>query len=152
MELRFRPRMGHLGKVTVLLSFLICQSGFGLEFVAQDQAKDLAKKFSAARALTNNEVSKFADRDWKCDMYGMRTRLQVERDVRLYRFTGSGQKWTNLGAQMIQDYEMEPDGFIGRRGRLIDLVKSGSDNTLIAQLSLDSTVLAYSVCRAGPVL
>lgn len=144
--------MGNLGKVAVFLSFIFCQSGFGLEYVAQDQAKDLARKFSAARALTKSEVAKFADRDWKCDMYGMRTRLQVEREVRLYRFTGSGKKWTNLGAQMIQDYEMEPDGFIGRRGRLIDLVKSGADNTLIAQLSLDSTVLAYSVCQASPVL
>lgn len=85
-------------------------------------------------------------------MYGMRTRLQVERDVKLYRFSPSGRNFINLGAQMIQAYGIEGQGFIGRRGKLTDLVKAGPEDTLIAQLSMGSAVLAYSVCKATPIL
>ncbi len=150
--MRFETVMGCSGKVLSFILTLLSCSVAALEFVPQTQAKDLAGQFTQARALTESEVKKYADRDWRCDMYGMRTRLQVEREVRLYRFSPTGKQWTNLGAQMIQEYSVEKTGLVGRKGKLSDQVRMASDNRLVAQLSMDSQVLAYSICHLAAAM
>jgi len=144
--------MGIWEKLTFIGLMALSASTNALEFVPKDQAKELVGRFSEARPLTEEEVQKFADRDWRCDMYGMRTRLQVEREVRLYRFSRHGKQWKNIGAQMIQDYKVESSGFVGRKGKLNDRLRIVGGDTLVAQLSMDSTVLAVSVCRIGAVM
>ncbi len=150
--MRLQFRMGSLGKAIAVISILLSWSAGALEFVPSTQAKDLEGRFSQARALTEVEIKKFADRDWRCDMYGMRTRLQVEREVRLYRFAAAGKQWANLGAQMIQNYEVEKSGFIGRKGILSDQVRIVGDNQLVAQLTMNTEVLAYSICHLSSAM
>ncbi|MGE3386495.1 MAG: hypothetical protein AB7K41_07185 [Bdellovibrionales bacterium] len=133
-----------------------------IEFISKDQVRQLSQEFASARAPKPEEIKALSEREIKCDMYGVRTRLQVERDVRLYHFKSISPKttqWDNQGAQVVQQYQIEDNGLIGRQGTMKDEVRLDKKNQVVAELSLlrpasasegESTtpvVLAYSKCR-----
>jgi hypothetical protein len=152
------------GLSLIIFMFLFGGRAMGIEFVPQVTAKALAGDFDRARPLTESDLRKFKDQDWLCDMYGMRTRLQVERGVRLYRFAATGDasgtgagaiasaKWKNLGAQMVREYSVSGAEFSGQEGPVVDQIRLKKDGKqLVARMSLSDqtkgkSVLAYSVC------
>lgn len=80
-------------------------------------------------------------------MYGVRSRLQVKRDVNLYQWNGN----SNAGAQLVRTYRVENNMIIGNSGPIEDQLKLNSKGQLISQLSLtkpERQILAYSVCKS----
>lgn len=80
-------------------------------------------------------------------MYGVRTRLQVKRGVKLYNWKKSD--WQNDGAQIVRDYQAGNNGLIGSTGKLEDEVKINAKGKLISRLTLTEPkreVVAYAVC------
>lgn len=119
-----------------------------LEYVSPTQRKLLQKTF-----LTSSfKVSAKVQGKWKCDMFGMRTHLQVQRDMELYDWS-QGEKpnlWTNQGAQPVSAYKVSHGTLTGTHDRFEDQVKYTDDGRLISQLSVvtpNRMVVAYSLCR-----
>lgn len=85
-------------------------------------------------------------------MYGVRSRMQVQRQVKLYRFRQLPNSPTiqNSGSQVVSSYKLENNNLVGRDSRLEDQLRLTAEGKLISRLSLRAaaspTVLAYSIC------
>lgn len=145
-------RKGYLPSLILFLlltAALADHASGSLEYVTPEQRAELAKKFEEAEFSNHAE---FRHRQWTCDMYGMRTHLQVKRGVKLYRWNDD-KTWTNSGAQIVSDYKLKDQSLIGIKNGLEDRIKMTGSGQLIARLSItqpESRVLAYSVCTATP--
>lgn len=122
-----------------------------VEFVSAEEAQRLKADFGRAHALSKKVLNDLIGRDLKCDMYGVRTRLQIERDVMLYRFHNKDRIWENQGAQVVHNYRISESDFVGRHGGLTDKIRFAKGR-LISELTISTAqsnpvVLAYSVCN-----
>lgn len=80
-------------------------------------------------------------------MYGVRTRLQVKRGVKLYRWNSAS--WHNEGSQPVEDYKPDVSELVGLTPRFEDRVRVTKDGHIISQLSVthpSRQVVAYSLC------
>lgn len=136
-----------------LLSFALLASLTGqaseLEYISQTKASELGTQFTDANTPAESLLN--SKKNWNCDMYGVRTRLQVQRGVKLYAWTSEDGAWKNSGASPVSDYRMSKGTFSGRNAKIEDQIRITSEGHLISRLTTaDDThkVLAYSVCTA----
>lgn len=122
-----------------------------IEFIGEAKKSQLAKQFKNARFSVTTDFKTLKNQAWTCDMYGVRSGLQVQRALKLYRWApGKGSKWHNEGAQVVTDYTAKSEALVGVKKRFEDQVKLTSDGQIISRLSLRAppqTVIAYSVCQ-----
>ncbi len=119
------------------------------EYISPERRQELETEFnsSAVKPLVKSELK---HKKWTCDMYGVRTRLQVQRNVKLYSWQND-KTWENSGAQVVVSYTEDEKSLLGRTERFEDRVKMKSNGELISQLSLvkpEREVIAYSVCKS----
>jgi hypothetical protein len=136
---------------SIIVFLFICASAMAaeLEYLSPERQHELENQFQSARFDSANNAEKLRNREWSCEMYGVRTRLQVQRDVKLYRWPSDS--WNNLGAQILSDYKAEPSALVARSARFEDQVKLTTEGRLVSRLTLNSpgrTVIAYSVCKS----
>lgn len=141
-------RNGILPSLFLCLSFVYGLSGYALEmeYVSPGKKLELETQFEKAE-FSSKSADTIKQKLWTCDMYGVRTRLQVKRGVKLYNWKKSD--WHNEGAQIVRDYQAGTGGLIGSTGKLEDQVKINADGKLISRLTLTEPkreVVAYAVC------
>jgi hypothetical protein len=129
----------------------LCQA-LDMEYVTDQQRQQLETLFSASDFSPHEDSAKMAGKSWTCDMFGVRSHLQVQRDVKLYDWSEvKGDVWNNRGAQLISSYRSEGKALVGHSERLEDRVKITKDGRLISRLSArtpQKVVIAYSVCKS----
>ena len=128
----------------MLFGFLV--QAMEMEYISPETKTELEREFAKAE-FSSKAAAAIKQKVWTCDMYGVRTRLQVKRGVQLYNWKQDG--WHNDGAQIVRDYTAEPSGLTGAKGPLQDEVKLNSKGQLISRLSLtrpEHQVVAYAVC------
>ena len=134
----------------ILCASLAGHASGELEYISPSFKTELEKTFDQAEFSNRVPVR---GREWTCDMYGMRTRLQVKRGVKLYRFDeGREETWHNRGAQLVEDYRLADGRLTGTRRQLEDQVKVTPQGKLISRLSVlepERQVVAYSICTAA---
>jgi hypothetical protein len=140
---------------SALLTFALIGSLAGwaadLEYISPEQTKALADQFSGARLTEKDQQLLKTKKAWSCDMYGMRTKLQVQHGIKLYQWKSGSPDWTNTGAQPVAAYKLDNGTLVGKSNRLEDDVRMTPSGRLISRLTLASrpnTVLAYSVCSS----
>jgi hypothetical protein len=143
---------------TYLSSFILTTALLGslasavdLEYITPEQSSALADQFSTAQ-LTDADQSTISHKPtWTCDMYGMRTKLQVQRGLKLYDFSKDHGSLKNTGAQPVENYSYDKDALVGKTSRLQDRIRMTASGQLISQLSVvnttPNTIIAYSVCH-----
>lgn len=134
----------------VLLLSLAVHAESSFEYVSPDQKAQLEKDFREG-SLSPTQQSELLQKTWSCDMYGMRTRLQIQRGLKLYQLVDDKSGVKNNGVQLIAHYNKESGQLIGRDGRFEDQIKMTARGQLISRLSLSAgshDVLAYSLCKA----
>jgi hypothetical protein len=137
-----------LGSILLLLAGMASHAD--VEYIAPEQRETLEKLFQQAEFQPARDTKKINEGKWTCDMYGMRTGLQVQHGVKLYKLASAGGEWHNEGAQLISSYKAAPHELLGQSARFEDHVKLTADGRLISQLKLnstDKTVIAYSICK-----
>ena len=132
--------------LSILLIFFASFAGATeLEYITPARQKELSRAFDGATSVRPTG-------SWTCDMYGVRTNLQIQRGVRLYEFgLAPSETVKNSGAQPVGEYSKTSTGWIGKTTRLEDEVRVTKDGKLLARLTLTEgsrSVLAYSVCQA----
>jgi hypothetical protein len=119
-----------------------------MEYISPEKKQELEMQFDKAD-FSSKSVSTLKQKVWTCDMYGVRTRLQVKRGVKLYNWKAESD-WHNDGAQVVRDYKNVGGKLIGSTGPLEDQVKLTSQGRLISRLSIakgpEREVVAYAVC------
>lgn len=138
-----------------MLATLIFLLGTGagaanFEYVSPDQKAQLEKDFQEA-SLSDLQKTELITKKWTCDMYGVRTRLQIQRGLKLYQLADDKSGIKNNGVQLITHYNRESGQLTGRDDRFEDRIKMTARGQLISRLSLSSgtrDVLAYSLCEA----
>ena len=120
-----------------------------MEYVSPEQKAQLVKDFEQAKVETAEGL---LNKKWNCDMYGVRSRLQVQRNVKLYSFKRdfSG-AFKNYGSQVVADYKSDSRGLLGLNDRFEDQLRMTPSGQLISRLSLrqpEPIVLAYAVCKS----
>jgi hypothetical protein len=121
-------------------------SATSFEYIDSQKKTELSQTFASARSPTKAEIQK----SWNCDMYGVKTSLQVKRNVALYSFAEGKGAYENTGALPVPDYKLLNNKFIGKSKNLSDEIKIDSAGNLISRLSSGedgAEVVAYSVCK-----
>lgn len=135
--------------LTVALLSSLTGHAADLEFISHEQTEKLATDFNKAAEATDALLT--AKKEWSCDMYGMRTRLQVQKGVKLYNWSHASESWMNSGASPVAEYRLEKGVLKGKSERVEDQVRLTPDGKLISRLSTHGEsprVLAYSICTA----
>lgn len=121
------------------------------EPISPEKRQELEHEFD--KALMKSEAAlAIKQKIWTCDMYGMRSKMQVKRGVKLYQWKNEND-WKNSGAQVVSNYKTSDNSLSGETDRFEDQVRLTSKGQLISRLSLtrpERQVLAYSVCSAQP--
>lgn len=143
------------GLVGTLLFLVSLAGGLGhavdIEYISPDQHAELERQFEASAQGTVNPQA-IAHKKWLCDMFGVRSRLQVKKQVALYNFEASEKAtWKNHGSQPVSSYTVTAEQLVGREKSLKDIVRLNREGQLISQLSSNDPqprVIAYSLCTA----
>lgn len=144
-------RLGFLFFIFGLLSSRL-GSATSFEYIGADTRSQLERDFREAHAPTAQALRK----KWSCDMYGMRTHLQVKRGMVLYEFSNASSdassELTNLGRHNVRAYRLTQDGALGETEKLTDTIKITSQGKLIARLyakmeGREPLLVAYSTCE-----
>ena len=128
----------------LLLSLIA--NGLEMEYISPQKNKELEELF-AKSSFEAKKSATIKQKEWTCDMYGVRTRLQVQHGVKLYRFKSDS--WRNSGSQPVEDYRPEAKELLGQAQRFEDRVRITESGQLISQLSVTQParqVVAYSLC------
>jgi hypothetical protein len=143
---------------TLILSSCLCgrtvASAAELEYITPERQHVLEQQFDhAAFQGTHEEQKRLAEGQWSCKMYGVRSHLQVQSNLKLYKWSApDGQAWHNGGAQLVSEYKPAAGALIGTHERFEDQVKLTKDGQLISRLSVNSpdakVVVAFSICDA----
>ena len=121
-----------------------------VEYISPEKHAELENLFNSAEFRADKDPQTIEAHQWKCDMFGARSKMQVQRGLKLYDLKMSGSDWHNDGAQVISDYQAGELALIGHKDRFEDQVKITKDGQLVSRLSLNNaakTVIAYSVCK-----
>jgi len=140
-----------------------------IEFIPDQEIARLQTEFSRLPVPSNNNVEQsLIGRSWLCELYGVRTRLQVERNVSLYQFSRAKNALANRGSYPIANYRMDHRGLAGRTSNLEDIVRLSVDGkSLMSELSVPAEknpgpasdpitrsalsplrqVIAYAICK-----
>lgn len=135
---------------TLILLMAMGAGATGFEYVSPEQKAQLEKDFQDA-SLSDLQRTELFGKKWTCDMYGVRTRLQVQHGLKLYQLVDDKNGVKNSGVQLIARYNKESGRLTGRDDRFEDQIKMTARGQLISRLSLSSgthDVLAYSLCEA----
>lgn len=145
-------------KASLLSLFLLCANPAiaaveDPEFVSQAQVDSLLLQFNSAKS-TVDQTLLATHPQWTCNMYGVRSRLQIRRGLSNYNWSRQDDQWSNSGELPVGRYVQAKDGLqgTGERGVRDDVRQLGKDK-LIARLSRQDspdTILSYSVCTATP--
>ena len=122
-----------------------------VQYISPLEQSELEKLFQEARFSPAQDSLTLTNTGWTCAMYGVRSHLQVQRDLKLYKWAivDGAKNWINEGAQPVSAYRVEANALVGRKDRFEDQVKITKDGRLISRLSLTTpakTVLAFSLC------
>lgn len=127
----------------------------GLEHIETSQVHQLKTVFEAAESVDSEKLLSLKDSKWTCDMFGMTTRLQVEKNVKLYHFTQDSDEsgaLKNRGAQLVKVYKSSKE-LKGANGSIHDQIRIAKDGKLVSRLELlgpksqTPRLLAISVCK-----
>lgn len=158
----FAPRMvGRariaLNSIAFCLLFLggIISHAIEFEHISLQKKADLESEFEKAK-LEASDAPQVESKKWTCDMFGVRSRMQVQRNVKLYSLKRDGLgAYANTGAQVISSYSALNGSLQGKNERFEDQVRLTGNGQLISRLSLrgqdapgSSTVIAYSICKS----
>lgn len=141
-------RNGYLSSIILCLGLLLSliANGLEMEYISPEKSKELEQLFAKSTFEVKKSES-IKQKEWTCDMFGVRTRLQVQRGVKLYSF--KKESWRNSGAQLVEDYKPESKELLGRADRFEDRLRVTDKGQLISQLTVTSPirqVVAYSLC------
>ena len=147
--LKLAMRNGCLPSIIMCLGLTLSLVGHAieLEYIGPDKKQDLEVQFAQAD-FSSKDAAKLKQKKWTCDMYGVRSGLQVKRGIKLYHWNN---EWHNDGAQVVREYQSKDGKLTGQNDRFEDQVRLNSQGQLISRLTLikpDRQVVAYSVCDA----
>ncbi len=126
---------------------------YAIEFEHISLAKkaELERQFEAAKLAAGD--GQIEGKKWLCDMFGVRSRMQVQRNVKLYSLKKDALgSFSNSGAQVVSSYTPHNGTLQGKNERFEDQLRLTTDGQLLSRLSLRGhdaapTVIAYSICR-----
>lgn len=135
---------------STLFLFGVVAHGMDMEFISLQQKAELEQRFAVAK-FEMGDVAKVTNKKWSCDMYGIRSRLQVQRKVNLYSLNKESQSgaFVNSGAQVVSQYTSKDNILKGQNERFEDQIRLTAEGQLISRLtSLKPvpSVIAYSIC------
>lgn len=124
------------------------------DFISQSTIQKLESTFQRAQNIRLKNKDLLTQTQWRCSLYGVRSQMQVEKDLRLYAFTKTAKDtFKNDGSQVIREYSFSNTDLQGQSGDLLEKLRMTSKGELIGQLlfgySNTSRIIAYSLCTAG---
>ncbi len=130
------------------LLFLSASEGYSLNlnYVSPETKKSLESDFQKASHLAPKLDRSF----WVCEMFGMQTGLQHEKDIPLYQFAARSRGLQNHGSSPNSDFSLNPSKteLTGKGDQITEYIRFKSDKTLISQIVHKSSekTLAYALC------
>ncbi len=143
-----------------------------VEHVSKQQIESIKVVFDRAQSNSGGEIasetvlklSDLVNKTFVCDMIGVSSRMQVEKNIKLYRFGVIDNKGelANNGAHFIRAYTSSGKFLRGQKGNLVDEIRAIGPDAFVVRLSIHSApsaqasketpseprVLAYSRCVA----
>src|SRR4051812_16191916 len=119
-----------------------------MEYISPIQKQQLVDDFEHAKL---EQADALANKKWSCDMFGVRSRMQVQHNVKLYSLSkGPSGSFRNQGAQAVSEYRLQNGVLSGKSGKFEDNLRVKPNGQLISKLTVlqpEPVVIAYSVCN-----
>lgn len=148
------------GRVYLLILFALMffsvRAAFGaveekpLEFLSKAKLTEFNKQFneSSSTKIDQNKIEK----EWVCDMYGVRSRFQAEHGIHLYAFKAAkdSKDLENSGAHIFKSYKMSEakTELVGEKNALKETIRWTKKGELLSKLETSSnTLVAFSTCK-----
>ncbi len=139
--------------------FLSSAHAVEISFIEQQELQILTNSFESAKTLKSDNLKDILGPIWTCNLFGTRTRMQIERNLHLYDLSQSGSKteFANKGAQVIRNYSFSKGSLIGKKENLKETLRLSSEGNLIGRIehldpeSKKPIILAYSSCTLKSV-
>jgi hypothetical protein len=144
-------REKHFVWMTILIAGLILglwqslANATEIEYIPKEKRASLHLQFENAKPMSTVKGA------WTCDIYGMRTNLQVIHNLKLYDFSPALKTTENRGAQIVQVYENSKGEMSGKTDKVVDQLRASPKGELVSKLtdSHSGDVIAYSVCHSS---
>lgn len=124
-----------------------------LTYVAPETRQELKALFEASHHPVPSEHKSL----WNCEMFGMRTGLQYEKDLDLYSFTkkAGGKEVINDGLSPNRSFELKrgKTELFSQGTQVAEYIRFPSDEVLISKMVHVPTqkTLAFAKCRKTPL-
>lgn len=122
-----------------------------IEHVSDAKVAELEQLFSIGAPAEKSRIQKLHQSLWSCDLFGVKSRMQVIRDAKLYSFLVEGSSIKNLGSQEVKSYSILAGELTGSSARISDQVRFLSRNHLISKITTKSETpeaLAFAICKS----
>lgn len=118
-----------------------------IQVISEGKIQSLEADYQSAASPSVNQLRK----PWNCNLFGVRSRMQVQKHDKYYDFTGDNSVVKNGGLAPMRQFNMTSNEWSASNGRWTERLRITSDGTLVSQLSAadDGRVLAYVHCQSG---
>lgn len=123
--------------------FALC---LNLNYVSPETRQQLVEEFERSK----NPLPAIIQGLWTCEMFGMQTGLQHEKDLKLYSFTqNTSGDVHNTGISPNELFKSHQLELIGSGSQVTEYIRFPSDKELISKLVHTSSkkTLAFAKCR-----
>lgn len=122
-----------------------------IEHVSDAKVAELEQLFSIGAPAEKDRIKRLHQSLWSCDLFGVKSRMQVIREAKLYSFLVEGSSLQNLGSQEVKSYSLDGGELKGSSARISDHVRFLSRNHLISKITTKNDApeaLAYAICKS----
>jgi hypothetical protein len=122
-----------------------------IEHVSDTKVKELEQLFSIGTPAEKNRMKSLHESLWSCDLFGVRSRMQVIRGAKLYSFVLSGDTVQNSGSQEVKLYQIQKGELQGDSRHITDHIRFLSRNHLIARMTTKAgspETVAFATCKS----
>jgi hypothetical protein len=129
---------------TLFLAFFsLTAQAVEIEYIPPAKRAELKSDFDKSTPIKEIEGK------WSCEMFGVRSGLQVAHDVKLYDFKKLDSGYKNSGAHFVTSFSIKSGEFTGSARNMNEMIRRKSDGKLISRLTPEGTndATVYSVCR-----
>lgn len=141
---------GKLGLGLLLFCAHCAQGQTSLEHISTEKISHLQLTFEQGHRFQGKELKKLNQTVWNCQLFGMKSRLMIVRNVEIFRFQFLGNNLKNQGNHEIQSFSWSDGDLQGKNQRIVETIRQVDRSHIISKVQKrgpSNDTIAFSLCQ-----